>query len=274
MEETTTTTPETNTASQETTPQETEPAKSAESTPAEKTFTQKELDDIVKQRLDRAKKDMPSKEELKAFREWKDSQKTAEQKAADDIAAANLAKEAAEREKQALEIKVVIRRSPSGKIYPRGIGGKFGSGCKKSVALDVGAAEYQRGHILQGAVMGHIGFVTMPPGMNVIFNATPDRQPQLLRSKGRIYRYDCTVLSPAEAVDSTRLAVCHNKRGDHSLALMINFGIILARLLYAPVCSLISCVPSGIYPCNSSASLASFSSSPAVRFAFSRNFSY
>lgn len=104
MEETTTTTPETNTA--ENTQQETEPAKSAESTPAEKTFTQKELDDIVKQRLDRAKKDMPTKDELKAFREWKDSQKTAEQKAADDIAAANSAKEAAEREKQALEIKV------------------------------------------------------------------------------------------------------------------------------------------------------------------------
>lgn len=46
---------------------------------AEKTFTQKELDDIVKQRLDRAKKDMPSKDELKAFKEWQDSQKTAEQ---------------------------------------------------------------------------------------------------------------------------------------------------------------------------------------------------
>ena len=73
---------------------------------AEKTFTQKELDDIVKQRLDRAKKDMPSKEELKAFREWKDSQKTAEQKAADDLAAANSAKEAAEKDKEALEIKV------------------------------------------------------------------------------------------------------------------------------------------------------------------------
>lgn len=104
MEETTTTTPETNTA--ENTQREAEPAKSAESTPAEKTFTQKELDDIIKQRLDRAKKDMPTKDELKAFREWKDSQKTAEQKAADDIAAANSAKEAAEREKQALEIKV------------------------------------------------------------------------------------------------------------------------------------------------------------------------
>lgn len=104
MEENTNTVPETK--STETTQQETEPAKSAESTPAEKTFTQKELDDIVKQRLDRAKKDMPSKDELKAYREWKDSQKTAEQKAADDIAAANSAKEAAEREKQALEIKV------------------------------------------------------------------------------------------------------------------------------------------------------------------------
>lgn len=97
---------ENNTAAQENTPQKTEPAKPAENTPAEKTFTQKELDDIVRQRLDRAKKDMPSKEELKVYREWKDSQKTAEQKAADDLAAANSAKEAVEREKQALEIKV------------------------------------------------------------------------------------------------------------------------------------------------------------------------
>ena len=91
-------------AAENTAQQETEQPE--QKTPAEKTFTQKELDDIVKQRLDRAKKDMPTKEELKAFREWKDSQKTAEQKAADDIAAANSAKEAAEREKQALEIKV------------------------------------------------------------------------------------------------------------------------------------------------------------------------
>ncbi len=73
---------------------------------AEKTFTQKELDEIVKQKLDRAKKDIPTKEELKAYRDWRDSQKTAEQKAADDIAAANSAKEAAEKEKQRLEIKV------------------------------------------------------------------------------------------------------------------------------------------------------------------------
>ena len=73
---------------------------------AEKTFTQKELDEIVKQRLDRAKKDMPSKDELKAFREWKDSQKTAEQKAAEQLAEVAAARDSAEREKSRLEIKV------------------------------------------------------------------------------------------------------------------------------------------------------------------------
>ena len=77
-----------------------------ESEKAEKTFTQKELDDIVKQRLDRAKKDMPSKDELKAFREWKDSQKTAEQKAAEQLAEVAAARDSAEREKSRLEIKV------------------------------------------------------------------------------------------------------------------------------------------------------------------------
>lgn len=66
MEETTNTAPENNTAPQENAPQDTEPTHPAENTHAEKTFTQKELDDIVKQRLDRAKKDMPTKEELKA----------------------------------------------------------------------------------------------------------------------------------------------------------------------------------------------------------------
>ena len=77
-----------------------------ESEQAEKTFTQKELDDIVKQRLDRAKKDMPSKDELKAFREWKDSQKTAEEKAAEQLAEVAAARDSAEREKSRLEIKV------------------------------------------------------------------------------------------------------------------------------------------------------------------------
>ena len=77
-----------------------------ESEQAEKTFTQKELDEIVKQRLDRAKKDMPSKDELKAFREWKDSQKTAEEKAAEQLAEVAAARDSAEREKSRLEIKV------------------------------------------------------------------------------------------------------------------------------------------------------------------------
>ena len=77
-----------------------------ESEQAEKTFTQKELDDIVKQRLERAKKDMPSKDELKAFREWKDSQKTAEEKAAEQLAEVAAARDSAEREKSRLEIKV------------------------------------------------------------------------------------------------------------------------------------------------------------------------
>lgn len=72
----------------------------------EKTFTQKELDDIVRNRLERARKDMPSKEELQAFHEWQDGQKIAEQKAAEDLAAANTAKEAAEKDKRALEIRV------------------------------------------------------------------------------------------------------------------------------------------------------------------------
>ena len=46
------------------------------------------------------------KDELKAFREWKDSQKTAEQKAAEQLAEVAAARDTAEREKSRLEIKV------------------------------------------------------------------------------------------------------------------------------------------------------------------------
>ena len=46
----------------------------------EKKFSQKELDDIVKQRLDRAAKGQPSKEELAEFRKYKESLKTEEEK--------------------------------------------------------------------------------------------------------------------------------------------------------------------------------------------------
>ena len=47
---------------------------------AEKTFTQAELDTIVARRLAKAQKGMPSDEELSAFRAWKDSQQTEQQK--------------------------------------------------------------------------------------------------------------------------------------------------------------------------------------------------
>ena len=50
---------------------------------AEKTFTQEELNKIVQERLDKEKKKMPSKEDLKAFKEWKESQKTEAEKQAE-----------------------------------------------------------------------------------------------------------------------------------------------------------------------------------------------
>ena len=74
--------------------------------PAEKTFNQNEVDEIVKQRFERAKKDMPSKEELAAFKKWQDEQKTNEQKSQEAINAANKAKEEAEQEKKSYEAKV------------------------------------------------------------------------------------------------------------------------------------------------------------------------
>lgn len=46
----------------------------------EKTFTQEEVDKIVKERLAKAKKGIPSKEELTKYNEWKDSQKTQQDK--------------------------------------------------------------------------------------------------------------------------------------------------------------------------------------------------
>lgn len=72
---------------------------------AEKTFTQKEVDEIVKQRLSRATKDMPSKDELKAFKEWQDNQKTAEQRNAEKITAAENGRTAAEKRAEAAEAK-------------------------------------------------------------------------------------------------------------------------------------------------------------------------
>ena len=78
----------------------------AENLRTEKTFTQKELDDIVRNRLERAKKDIPSKEELEEFRNWQSSHAEAEQKTANELAAAFSAKEAAENDRRILEIRV------------------------------------------------------------------------------------------------------------------------------------------------------------------------
>jgi|GEM_PF-1564686 len=49
----------------------------------EKTFTQAELDRIVSERLARERKNQPEADELKAYREWKKSQQTEAEKAAE-----------------------------------------------------------------------------------------------------------------------------------------------------------------------------------------------
>ena len=72
---------------------------------AEKTFTQAELDEIVKQRLERQKKGQPSKEEMDAFHKWQDSQKTAEQLSAEKISAAESRATEAEKKAAAAEAK-------------------------------------------------------------------------------------------------------------------------------------------------------------------------
>lgn len=46
----------------------------------EKTFTQEEVNNIVKERLAKEKKGIPSKEELAKYNKWKESQKTQEDK--------------------------------------------------------------------------------------------------------------------------------------------------------------------------------------------------
>ncbi|MBS7370685.1 MAG: hypothetical protein KIG62_11220 [Oscillospiraceae bacterium] len=70
---------------------------------AEKTFTQAEVDSLIKSRLERERKGQPTKEELTAFSDWHNSQKTAEQKAADELKAAQDAQNAAEQKAADLE---------------------------------------------------------------------------------------------------------------------------------------------------------------------------
>lgn len=70
---------------------------------AEKTFTQAEVNELIRVRLERERKGQPTKDELTAFRNWQNSQKTAEQKAADDLKAAQDAQSAAEQKAADLE---------------------------------------------------------------------------------------------------------------------------------------------------------------------------
>ncbi|NSB16463.1 hypothetical protein [Clostridium beijerinckii] len=64
----------------------------------EKTFTQADVDKMIKDRVAREKKGQLSKEELKAYQEWKDSQKTEDEKKNEKLTQAEIkAKEAEER---------------------------------------------------------------------------------------------------------------------------------------------------------------------------------
>ena len=60
-----------------------EPAEEVSTDKPEKTFTQAELDEIINDRLARERKKQPSKEDLDAYREWKKSQQTEAEKAAE-----------------------------------------------------------------------------------------------------------------------------------------------------------------------------------------------
>ena len=54
-----------------------------------KTFTQEEVNNIVKERLAKAQKGIPSKEELTKYNEWKESQKSQEDKYNDLVKSSN-----------------------------------------------------------------------------------------------------------------------------------------------------------------------------------------
>ena len=54
-----------------------------------KTFTQDEVNNIVKERLAKAQKGIPSKEELTKYNEWKESQKSQEDKYNDLVKSSN-----------------------------------------------------------------------------------------------------------------------------------------------------------------------------------------
>lgn len=77
-----------------------------ETTPEEKTFTQADVDKLIKERIARAKKGQPSKEDLEAFNTWKESQKTEEEKKNEALTNAEKAKQDAEERALNAETKV------------------------------------------------------------------------------------------------------------------------------------------------------------------------
>ncbi len=74
---------------------------------AAKTFTQDEVNDLIKARVQRERKGLPSKDELEAFYKWQDDQKSAEQKSAEAIKAETDRADAAEKKAAALEAKLL-----------------------------------------------------------------------------------------------------------------------------------------------------------------------
>lgn len=72
----------------------------------EKTFTQEEVNRMIKDRVAREKKGQLSKEELKAYQDWKESQKTEAQKQSEALTNAENAKQDAEERANTLEAKV------------------------------------------------------------------------------------------------------------------------------------------------------------------------
>ncbi|EPB8144866.1 hypothetical protein ACRTAD_000931 [Clostridium perfringens] len=72
----------------------------------EKTFTQEEVNKMIKDRVAREKKGQLSKEELKAYQDWKESQKTEAQKQSEALTNAEAKAKAEEERANTLEAKV------------------------------------------------------------------------------------------------------------------------------------------------------------------------
>lgn len=77
-----------------------------ETTQEEKTFTQADVDKLIQERVARERKNQLSKEELKAYNEWKESQKTEEEKKSEALTNAEKARVAAEERALLAETKV------------------------------------------------------------------------------------------------------------------------------------------------------------------------